>query len=101
MASKHSNIFWDRLELFQMFQKLPLSPLQTVDMVSDATVGYICSYPCPSLMMEAVTVSEILEMYSVMTWLTACKDFNAPYVLGLVFYFCLYISFFSYHFVIN
>jgi hypothetical protein len=76
-----------------MFQKLPLSPLERVDMVSDATVGYIYSYPCPFLMMEAV--SEILEMYSVMTWLTACIEFSAPYVVGLMFYFYLYISFYQ------
>jgi len=76
-----------------MFQKLPLSPLERVDMVSDATIGYIYSYTCPFLMMEAV--SEILEMYSVMTWLTACKYFSAPYVVGLVFYFYLCISFFQ------
>lgn len=62
-----------------MFQKLPLSTLERVDMVSDATVGYIYSYPCPFLMMEAV--SEILEMYSIMTWLIACKDFSATYVV--------------------
>lgn len=68
-------------------------------MVSDAIVGYICSYPCPSLMMEAVTVSEILEMCSSMIWLTACEDFSAPYVVGFVFYFYLGISFFSYQFI--
>ena len=68
-----------RLALFQMFQKLPLSTLERVDTVSDATVGYIYSYPCLFLMMEAV--SEILEMYSIVTWLTACKDFSATYVV--------------------
>jgi len=71
-------------------------------MVSDDTVGYICSYTCPSLMMEAVTVSEILEMCSIMTWLTACEDFSAPYVvgfLGFLFYFYLDISFFIYQFI--
>jgi hypothetical protein len=68
-------------------------------MVSDDTVGYICSYPCPSLMMEAVTVSEILEMCSIMTWLTAREDFSAPYVVGFLFYFYLDISFFIYQFI--